>query len=111
MKRQWSVQAQADIRVGTVIAVELFPQARKPAYKLTLDLGMELGHKRSSAQITQLYSVEDLIDKQVVAVVNLAPKRIGGFVSEVLVLGAPDEQGRVVLLAPQRAVPNGARIF
>jgi tRNA-binding protein len=100
-----------EMRTGTVVAVEPFPQARKPAYKLTIDFGEGLGEKRSSAQITDLYAPEELIGTQVVAVVNFPPKRIAGFASEVLVLGAADAQGRVVLLAPRHATPNGARVY
>jgi tRNA-binding protein len=100
-----------EMRVGTVVEVEPFPQARKPAYKLTIDFGESIGTKRSSAQITELYSVESLRGAQVVGVVNFAPKRIAGFLSEVLVLGAADPEGRVVLLHPERSLPNGSRIY
>ncbi len=99
-----------DIRVGRVVEVEDFPQARKPAYKLTIDFG-PLGLKRSSAQLTALYRQEDLRGRLVVAVVNFPPRQIGPFVSEVLVLGAPDEAGNVVLLALERDVPLGGRIY
>ena len=99
-----------DMRVGRVVEVEDFPQARKPAYKLTIDFG-PLGLKRSSAQLTALYRREDLRGRLVVAVVNFPPRRIGPFVSEVLVLGAPDEAGNVVLLALERDVPLGGRIY
>ncbi len=99
-----------DIRVGRVVEVEDFPQARKPAYKLTIDFG-PLGLKRSSAQLTQVYSKDDLRGRLVVAVVNFPPRQIGPFVSEVLVLGAPDEAGNVVLLALERDVPLGGRIY
>jgi tRNA-binding protein len=99
-----------DLRVGRVVEVEDFPQARKPAYKLTIDFG-PLGLKRSSAQLTALYRPEDLRGRLVVAVVNFPPRRIGPFVSEVLVLGAPDEAGNVVLLALERDVPLGGRIY
>jgi tRNA-binding protein len=100
-----------DIRVGTVIDAADFPEARKPAWKLTIDLGPELGTKRSSAQVTDLYPRDALIGRQVACVVNLPPRRIGPFLSEVLTLGFPDQQGRVVLIAPERPVPNGARLF
>ncbi len=99
-----------DLRVGRVVEVEDFPQARKPAYRLTIDFG-PLGLKRSSAQLTALYRPEDLRGRLVVAVVNFPPRRIGPFVSEVLVLGAPDEAGNVVLLALERDVPLGGRIY
>ena len=100
-----------DIRVGTIRAVEPFPEARKSAWKLTIDFGPEVGTKRSSAQLTDLYAPGDLLGRQVAAVVNLPPRRIGPFVSEVLTLGFPDAEGRVVLVAPERAVPDGGRLF
>lgn len=100
-----------EMRVGTIVDVEEFPQARKPAYKLTVDFGEGVGTKRSSAQIVELYSPESLIGAQVVGVVNFPPKRIAGFQSEVLVLGAADEAGRVVLLRPERSLPNGSRVY
>jgi tRNA-binding protein len=100
-----------DIRVGTVVRVEPFPEARKPAWKLEIDLGPEIGIKRSSAQIVELYAADALVGRQVACVVNLAPRRIGPFVSDVLTLGFPDAQGRVVLIGPERPVPNGQRLF
>jgi tRNA-binding protein len=103
--------AAVDVRVGTIMEVEAFPQARKPAWKLTIDLGSEIGSKRSSAQIVDLYTRENLVGRKVACVVNLSPRRIGPFLSEVLTLGFPDEQGRVVLVTPERAVPNGSRMF
>ncbi len=99
-----------DIRVGTVVAVEEFPQARKPAWKLTVDFGPEIGVKRSSAQITVHYGKEDLLGRQVLGVVNFPPRQIGPFMSEVLVLGLHDDAGAVVVIGPERAVPNGARM-
>lgn len=100
-----------DIRIGTIVAAEPFPQARKPAYKLEIDFGPGVGVKRSSAQITRHYDVATLIGRQVAAVVNFPPRQIGKFMSEVLTLGFPDEEGEVALFAPDRAVRNGARLF
>lgn len=101
--------ARVDMRVGRIVRAERFPEARKPAYRLWIDLG-DLGVKRSSAQITELYQPEELVGRQVVAVVNLAPRQVANFLSEVLVLGAPRD-GAVVLLAPEREVPLGARVY
>jgi len=100
-----------DIRVGTVVAAEPFPEARKPAYKLTIDFGPAIGCKRSSAQITEHYRAEDLIGRQVAAVVNFPPRQIGPMMSEVLTLGFPDADGKVILIAPSAPVPNGGRLF
>ena len=102
---------QVDIRVGTVLQAEPFPEARTPALKLLIDFGPELGHKRSSAQITRHYDPESLRGRQVCAVVNLKPRQIGRFMSEVLVLGLPDRLGDVVLIGPGQAVPDGGRVF
>jgi tRNA-binding protein len=100
-----------DIRVGTVVEALPFPKARKPAYRLSIDFGPEIGIKRSSAQITVHYTAEELVGRQVVAVVNFPPRPIGPFISEVLTLGVPDANGAVVLLAPSQPVPNGGRMF
>ena len=101
---------KVDMRVGCVVAVEDFPEARKPAWKLTIDFGEEIGTKRSSAQITN-YAREELEGRLVVAVVNFPPRQIGPMLSEVLCLGAPDEEGSVILLRPDADVPLGGRIF
>ena len=102
---------KVDIRLGTILTAEPFPQARKPAFRLTIDFGAEIGVKKSSAQITKLYSPETLIGRQVAAVVNFPPRQIGPFMSEVLTLGFPDAEGRVVLIAPSTTVPDGGKLF
>jgi tRNA-binding protein len=102
---------KVDVRVGTIVAAEPYPEARKPSYKLTIDFGPEIGVKKSSAQITVRHRLEDLPGTQVAAVVNFPPRQIGRFMSEVLTLGFPDETGEVVLVRPSHAVPNGGRLF
>ena len=103
--------AKVDIRVGTIVEVEPFPQARKPAFKLKVDFGPEIGVKRSSAQVVANYKAEALIGRQVAAVVNFPPKQIGPFMSEVLVLGFPDAQDQVVMVGVDLPVPNGGRLY
>ena len=102
---------RVDIRVGTIVAAEPYPEARRPAYKLQVDFGPEIGVKRTSAQLTVHYRTEELLGRQVAAVVNFPPKQIGKFMSEILVLGFPDAEGAVVLIAPDKPVPNGGKLF
>lgn len=101
---------KVEIRVGTVTAAEPFPEARKPAIKLWVDLG-DMGTRKSSAQITRHYDIDSLVGKQVMCVVNFPPRQIGRFMSEILVLGVPDQDGEVVLIAPDHKVPDGGRLF
>ena len=109
-KIEFSDFMKVDIRVGTILKAEEYPEARKPAYKLEIDFG-PIGKKRSSAQITHYYKPHELVGRQIIAVVNFPPKQIGKFVSEVLTLGLPDEVGQIVLLEPTSNVPNGSRLF
>jgi tRNA-binding protein len=102
---------KVDIRVGVIVHAEPFPEARKPAIKLRIDFGQEIGERKSSAQVVKHYTPENLIGKRVLAVVNFPPRQIGRFMSEVLTLGVPDEQGEVVLIAPDLATPIGGRLF
>ena len=102
---------KVDIRVGTIVSAKTFPQARKPAYRLAIDFGPAIGVKNSSAQITAHYRVEDLVGRQVAAVVNFPPRQIGPFMSEVLTLGFPDANGEVVLIGPSSRTPDGGRLF
>ncbi|WP_294358736.1 tRNA-binding protein [uncultured Sphingomonas sp.] len=102
---------RVDVRVGTILAVDPFPEARKPAFKLTIDFGETIGIKRSSAQITVRHTADELVGRQVAAVVNFPPRQIGPMMSEVLTLGFPDADGAVVLASPAHPVPNGGRLF
>lgn len=110
MDLTWNEFERTDMRVGTIIDVNDFPEARKPAYQLTIDFGAEIGIRKSSAQITKRYKKEDLLNRQIVAVVNFPKKQIGKFMSECLVLGAVGEEGDVILLAPDFKIENGLRI-
>jgi len=110
MDLTWNEFERIDMRVGTIIEISDFPEARKPAYQLTIDFGIEIGIRKSSAQITKRYSKEDLLSRQIVAVVNFPKKQIGKFMSECLVLGAVGQEGDVILLAPDFKIENGLRI-
>ena len=102
---------KVDIRVGTIVRVEPFPEARSPSYKLFVDFGPDIGERKTAAQITEHYTLEDLVGKQIAAVTNFPKKQIGKFMSEILVLGFPDDAGAVVLVEPNRKVTNGGRRF
>lgn len=110
MDLTWNEFERTDMRVGTIIEINDFPEARKPAYQLTIDFGTEIGIRKSSAQITKRYQKDDLLNRQIVAVVNFPKKQIGKFMSECLVLGAVGEEGDVILLAPDFKIENGLRI-
>lgn len=107
---QWGDFERVELRAGTIVSAEAFPEARVPAYKLLIDFGPDIGHKKSSAQITDLYTVEDLVGKQIVAVVNFPPKQIGPFLSECLVTGFHRDDNSVVLASVDSEVPNGAKL-
>ena len=102
---------KVDIRVGQIVKAEPYPEARKPAYKLWVDLGPVIGQKKSSAQITANYTLEELVGKKILAVVNFPPRQIGKFMSEILVLGVPDEHNEVILITPDKSVSNGGRLY
>ncbi len=107
----WNDFEKVQLRIGTIVKADDFPEARKPAYKLEIDFGKEIGIKKSSAQITKHYSKEELIGRQIVGVINFPPKQIGPFISECLTTGFADEHGDIVLTQPERKVPNGSKLF
>lgn len=107
----WSEFERVELRTGTIIDAQPFPEAHKSAYKLTIDFGEEIGTKKSSAQITDHYKLDELVGKQVIAVVNFPPKQIGPFISECLVTGFSDENGNIVLAVPEQKVPDGMKLF
>ena len=108
---EWADFEKIDIRVGTIVEVSDFPEARKPAFKVKVDLGPELGIKKSSAQITSNYTKEALVGQQVICITNFKPKQIGKYLSEILITGFPDNQGQVVLAQPSLPVPNGGKLY
>jgi len=108
---KWSDFEAIDLRIGTILQAEEFPEAKKPAYKVKVDLGPEIGTKNSSAQITKNYHLNELPGKQVICVVNFPPKQIGPYISEVLITGFPDEDNEVILAVPDKKVPNGNKLF
>ena len=107
----WDDFEAVELRVGTVKRVEQFPEARKPAYKVWVDFGPELGEKKTSVQITALYTPEDLVGRQILGVVNFPPKQVGPFMSEFLLTGFADEDGAIVIAVPERPVPNGSKLM
>ena len=107
----WNDFENVELRIGTVLRVEEFPEARKPAYKVWVDFGPELGEKKTSAQIAKLYKPDELVGRQIVGVVNFPPKQVGPFMSEFLLTGFHDEEGSIVIAVPERTVPNGAKLL